>query len=178
MPTMLVNFIDDLPMIRKYIADRVRTQSKIDRLISAIEVGFQLNQAGLLLYHFDTRDKHERDGEWTRELGGPALDLSHWQESYESADNNGASFLLLTGDRHDIPPSAGDAAVASVFGETLLAIALDAIASHSFDTLRLRDDCQLDMEEFDGMWAWPANYDDTGRTNILSKLTATRLPQQ
>ena len=131
-----------------------------------------MNQAGLLLYHFDTRDKHERDGEWTRELGGPALDLSHWQESYESADNNGASFLLLTGDRHDIPPSAGDAAVASVFGETLLAIALDAIASHSFDTLRLRDDCQLDMEEFDGMWAWPANYDDTGRTNILSKLTA------
>ena len=37
MPTMLVNFIDDLPMIRKYIADRVRTQSKIDRLIAPLK---------------------------------------------------------------------------------------------------------------------------------------------
>lgn len=68
-----------------------------------------------------------------------------------------------------------DEAVASVFGEALLAIVLDALASGLFGTLPLRDDCQLDMEEFDFMWSWPPTNEDLGRTNLIRDLTTTRL---
>jgi hypothetical protein len=177
MSTTLVNFIDDLPVIRDYIADRVRTQSRVAGPISAIEVGFQLCQAGLVLLHFDAREKHDRDGTWTLALSGPTLVFPHWQAAYESAGEDGASFVLLTGERHDIDAGADDETVAGVFGEALLAITLDAIASGMFELLELRDDCQLDLEEFDGMWAWPSDYEDVGRTNIIRNLTAPRLPR-
>ena len=177
MRTTPVNFIADLPVIRDYIADRVRTQSKVDKSISAIEVGFQLCQAGLVLFHFDTREKHERDGTWTLALDGPTLDLPHWQAAYESASEDGASFILLTGERRDLEAGADDATVAGVFGEALIAITLDAIAGGMFEPLELRDDCQLDLEEFDGMWAWPFEYEDVGRTNVIRNLTAARLPR-
>jgi hypothetical protein len=177
MGTTPVNFIYDLPLIREYLVGRVRAQAEVGQAVSAIEVGFQLCQAGLLVFHFDTREKHDRDGEWTLALNGPTLELPHWQVAYESAEEQGASFVLPAGERRDLPAGAGDAAVVGVFGEALLAIALDAIARRSFDPLDLRDDCQLELEEFDGMWAWPPNYEDVGRTNLIRDLPAVRLPR-
>lgn len=176
MGTTLVNFLDDLPAIRNYIADRVRAQSKVRKPISAIEVGFQLGQAGLVLVHFDTRQEHARDGSWTLALGGPTLTFPHWQEAYESAGEDGASFVLPAGGRLDLEPGTDEETIAAVFGEALRAIALDAIASGLFAPLKLKDDCQLDLEEFDGLWAWPSDYDDVGRTNVIRNLDAPRLP--
>jgi len=63
---------------------------------------------------------------------------------------------------------AGDAAVTKVFGETLLLIMADALARNSFGALPLRDDCQLDCEEFDAMWAWK---------DSLANIPAVRLPK-
>lgn len=173
---MLINFIDDLPPIREYIASRVRAQAQVNQPISAIEVGFRLCQAGILCLHFDLRQKHDRDGEWTRALDGPVLELPQWQTAYESADANGIAFVLPTGAPCQLPAAAGDEVVAGTFGEALLSIALDAIANHTFDSLNLREDCQLDIEEFDGMWAWPLTYEEVGRTNLIRNLAAVRLP--
>ncbi len=173
---MMVNFVEDLPLIREYIAERVHAQSQIEQPISAIEVGFQLCQAGILVLNFDLREKHDRDGEWTRALDGPVLELPQWWEAYESAEEHGIEFILPTGESCRLPPAAGDEMVAGKFGEALLSIALDAIAKHTFDSLNLREDCQLDIEEFDGMWAWPLSYEEVGRTNMIRNLAAVRLP--
>lgn len=174
---MRVSFVEDLPQIREYIAARVRAQSKVDAPISAIEIGYQLCQAGLVVLHFDVREQHDRDGEWTHALDGPTLELPHWQAAYESAGEEGISFVLPTGVAREVAAGAGDEAVASVFGEALLAIALDALASHAFQSLSLREGAQLDIEEFDGMWAWPCDYDDLGRSNLIRELVANRLPK-
>jgi hypothetical protein len=171
-----VRFLNDLPALRDHIAERVRTQSQVHKPISAIEVGFQLSQSGLVLLHFDTRKKHTRDGSWTLALGGPTLALPHWQAAYEDAGEDGISFVLPTGERHGLDAGEDEETVVGVFGEALRAITLDALAAGMFASLKLKDDCQLDLEEFDGLWAWPSDYEDVGRTNIIRNLTLSRLP--
>src|SRR5688572_31309081 len=99
---MLVNFAEDLPTVREYIAGRVRAQAKVNQPVSAVEVGFQLCQAGLLLLHFDVREKHDRDGQWTLALDGPTLELPHWQAAYEAAAREGVSAILPTGVSRDV----------------------------------------------------------------------------
>ncbi len=181
---MFVNLTRDLPMIRDYFADRVRAQAPVSEPVSAIEVGFRLDQACLIVLNFDPREQHARDGTWTAALDGPALELPHWSEAFASACDDGISFVLLNGESRELTAQwlsseavDGDGAVAGVFGEALLAIALDAIASGLFDPLPLRDECQLDLEEFDGMWAWPSEHEDIGRANIIRGLKAVRLPR-
>ena len=88
------------------------------------------------------------------------------------AGRYGISFDLLNGRSLAIKPGAGDSAVAGVFGKALLAIVRDAIARKVFSPLRLRDDCQLEVLEFDWMWEWPKELGDLGRKNIVRKLRA------
>jgi hypothetical protein len=171
-----INFVDDLPAIRKFIGTRVRSQSRVKEPVSGIVVGFQLNQAGLLVFYFDTNEKFEQDGSWTLQLGGPVLELPHWQTAYESADDEATSFVMPNGEPREVSAGAGDAAVAGVFGEALFAITLDAVARGAFAQLPLLANCQLDFEEFDGMWGWPPRYEDHGKTNVLRNLPAVRLP--
>ena len=52
-----------------------------------------------------------------------------------------------------------------MFGGVLLAVIQDALARGTFEPLKLGKNCQLDIEEFDNMWAWPMKYEDLGRTN-------------
>ncbi len=174
---MLVNFTHDLPLIRDYIAGRVRAQETVGEPISAIELCFQLCQAGIVVINFDTREEHENDGTWTDALDGPVLELPHWQAAYESCCDDGISFVLLTGETQEMSAEwlasdsvDSDAVVAAVFGETLRVIALDAFAGGTFAPLSLREDCQLVMEEFDAMWGWSATAEDMGQTNILHRL--------
>ena len=176
MPRQTVDFREDIPAIRKYLAGRVASQAEVADPISAIEIGFQINQAGLVLAHFDTRPKHKRDGHWTNFMDGPVLKRPRWRRAYEAADRHGVSFVLPDGKAKDIAPGAGDEEVAGVFGGLLLAVVTDALASGTFAPLKLRKNCQLDIEEFDNMWAWPLEYEDLGRTNILTKMTLERLP--
>jgi hypothetical protein len=171
-----VNFIDDLPSIRDFMAQRARSEFENNKPISAIEVGFRLCQAGLLVLHFDTRATHERDGEWTMALEEePTLELPHWQEEYEEAEDAGASFVLLDGERLDIPMGFEDDEIAGVFGKALVAITQDALARDTFEKLWLRDDCQLEVVEFDGMWEWPRE-GELGVKNLVRDLKAVRLP--
>ena len=176
MPASPVDFGADLPTIRDYIAARVRAQAKVKTPIGAVVVGFQVNQAGLLLIHFDTRDRYDRDGEWTKAFGRNTLKLPHWQEAYEAVAEDGASFIRLSGKPRAVRAGAADETVMGLFGAALRAIVHDAFARGMFAPLPLRDDCQLDLEEFDGNWAWPGGHDALGRTNILRKMRAARLP--
>jgi hypothetical protein len=177
MPTNKVDFRKDLPTLRKHLASRVRTQSKVKQPVSGIAIGFQLNQAGLIVVHFDVRKQHQRDGSWTLAMGGPTLKVNHWCKAYEAAGDDGISVTLLDGKSKSIKAGAGDEKVAEVFGSVLLAIARDAIATGTFKPLTLSDKCQLDIEEFDGNWGWPAKYEDCGRTNLVGKMKTVKLPE-
>jgi hypothetical protein len=170
---MTVNFNDDLPRIRDFIGSRVLAQASDRTPISAIEFSFRLSQLCLLFLHFDTRERHDRNGEqWSGAFADePTLEMPHWHEAFQAADGEGISFLLPSGETRSLPPGAADEeAVAAAFGDALRAIALEAAADGAFAPLPLRADCQLDMEEFDGMWAWPDAYEDVGRTNLLREL--------
>ena len=175
---MTVNFVNDLPRIRAYIADCVQTQAKVGEPISAIEIGFRLDQICLVALNFDVREKHLRDGTWDVALDGQALELPHWNEAYEAADSDGISFILLTGEPYKLPTGAKEEEIVGVFGEALVAIALDANTAGVFQYLPLKRDCQLDLEEFDGRWGWPSEAfdpDEVDRANELGCLPATRL---
>ena len=176
MPRQTVDFREDLPAIRKHLAARVKSQAEVGDLISAVEIGFQICQAGLIVVHFDTRAKHQRDGSWTLAMEGPTLKVPRWRRAYEAADDHGVSFVLPDGTAKTIEPGVEDADVAGVFGKVLLAVVRDALACATFAPLKLRKNCQLDIEEFDNMWAWPMKYEDLGRTNIISKIKPARLP--
>ena len=175
---MIVNLINALPLIRGYISNRTEAQTRVKEPVSAITVGFRLDQACLIAIHFDTREKHERDGTWDVALDGPTLEMPHWNEAYESANDAGVSFVLLTGEAYEISSDVvDDEAVAGVFGEALLTITLDALAAGVFDPLPLRDDCQLDLEEFDGMWAWPNEAFDSEAVDRPNEIRRIRLAQ-
>lgn len=173
---MLVNFNSDLPQIKGFIVSRVRQQAAVNEPISAIEFSFRLSQSCLIFLHFDARELHENDGEQWSAANEPTLEIKHWNEAFEVANNEGISFVLPSGETHSLSSEAADEekAVAAIFGDALRTIALNAAVEGVFNSLPLRPDCQLDMEEFDGMWSWPAVYEDLGRTNILSQLLSAK----
>ncbi len=110
-----------------------------------------------------------------RALGAPYLKLPSWSKAYMQADDHGISFTLLDGKSKKVKPHAGEMAVASVFGNTLLSIIRDAKAKKEFELLNLRDDCQVEIMEFDWAWRWPES--GLGRTNRIRSLRAVRLPR-
>ena len=59
--------------------------------------------------------------------------------------------------------------MAAVFGEALLAITLDALASGAFRSLPLREDAELMVADFDGNW-------DNGANQVIHRLPAQWLP--
>jgi hypothetical protein len=52
----------------------------------------------------------------------------------------------------------------------------DAAVDGTFRSLPVRNDCQLDVLEFDWMWQWPSEPQELGRINLLRDLPTTKLP--
>lgn len=148
-----VNFVEDLPKIRKYLAARITTAAKSDEPIAAIEIGFRLFQRGFLGMRFDLQADHLCDV--GHALGDPLLKLPRWSKAYMQAEQHGIFFTLLSGKSKTLRPGADDRTVAGVFGTTLLSIFRDAKANRVLDGLKVRDDCQVEIMEFDWMWRWP-----------------------
>lgn len=165
---MLLDMRSDVPTIRNFVAQRVADQKTISEPIIVITFGYQVTQAGLLLVHFDTRDQVLHDGRWTVGFKpGAYISLEHWAEAASETETSGGSFIIPTGERRDIPAGPWDP-ISQVFGEGLLSIGLDAIARGTFDPLRLRDECELQIADFDGYW-------DNGSHQVLRTLPAKPL---
>jgi hypothetical protein len=168
-----INFADDLPKIRKYFGARFTAAGKSHQPVAAIEIGFRLCQRGLIGMSLDEEASHLADV--SHALGDPLLKLPGWSRAYMQAEDHGIAFTLLDGTSKTVKPHAGDLAVASVFGNTLLSVLRDAKARKLFELLHLREDCQLEIMEFDWMWRWPES--GLGRTNQVRRLRAVRLPR-
>ncbi len=132
-----IRFEEDAAAIRRYLDSRVHEFIALATPISAIEVGYEVSQAGWVYIHADRREQHQRDGEWTSSLDDePLLEMSHWVEA----------------DPEEV-------------GRFLLEIIQTARADGLFSTLKRSGSIQLDIEDFDGSWAWPT-FAELGKSNL------------
>ena len=134
---------------------------------SAVEVGYQFDQSGWFFMHFDTRPKHDRDGEWTAFLDREPFsrDLLERPEWYEACTAEGdLTFIMPDGNRRVLPDGVAEEEVAALLGEFIKRLMLDAKKEGIFEKLP-KPQCQLDIEEFNGHWAWP-DYDELGKSNL------------
>ena len=128
---------EDAQAIRRYLESRVKEFEAAGKAVSAVEIGYEVSQAGWVFVHADLRKEHERDGEWTRGLDdGELLELAHWAE----ADSEEAGMLVLN---------------------VVQAARKDGV----FAKLGPPGSVQLDIEDFDGEWAWPT-FEELGKTNL------------
>ena len=126
--------------------------------ISAIEAGFKLCQDGRFIVNFDTRETHERDGEWTNALDGPSLTLPHWRSAYESAGEQGIWFVLLSGETKHIKPGENRDA-ASRRRRVRQGVARDRAGRQSSWRVRFRSRCLLIVRSR----SWSSTSCGTGR---------------
>ncbi|MDB5327324.1 MAG: hypothetical protein JWM57_2893 [Phycisphaerales bacterium] len=169
-----IDFLADLPKVQKFIDKRVRDQVNAGGDVAGIVIGMKLCQAGFLVLRLNTDEQHERDEQWMEELdAGPSLKLPAWSKAYMESADHGIEFIMLNGSKKKVAPGAGDNAVVSVIGKTMLAILGDAKARGVFKSLPITKDCQVEFREFDWMWEWPENEEDLGETNLFRKLRST-----
>ena len=144
--------------------------------LSALEVGYSCDQSGWIYIHADERPRHHRDGEWTTKIAKDKyIDLGHWIEAIE-ASFEGQAFavikfdgtqFLVPGLDEDADEQFGDDddAFTVAVGEMILAVLMNAKSDGVFMPLKSYGDVQLDIEDFNGGWAWP-EIDELGKTNL------------
>jgi hypothetical protein len=175
---MVVDLRKDAQELRKLLEERTKLhieKTKKEKLppVSALEIGFGINQAGWIVINFDTRAEHERDGEWTTLVEKEMVERDHWFQAYEAVHEEDVTFILPDGSEKVIPAVGedgdenSDARFAGMFGEMIRDVALAANKDGVFKDLPKKKGFQLDIEEFDNMWAWPSDYDDVGKKNLL-----------
>lgn len=158
---------------------RFRNQTDASEPICAIEIGYECEQSGWVLIHADRRDRHERDGQWTLAIDEKNLiAMPHWAEAMEArfrgeevkvTRTDGSAFVIGPDEMEDLADAEesgdGDDQLAEEIGQMLLDVMMAFKIEDRFDSLGPCGTIQLDIEEFNGSWAWP-DYDDLGVTNI------------
>jgi hypothetical protein len=168
---MTLDLRKDAKAFRKLLAERVDAYAKkVKRSpnlppVSAIEVGYQFDQAGWIYLHFDVRPKHDRDGQWTLFKQKDLFPRPDWYKAVEAlSDGKPPTIILTDGTRR--PGKLSEKAFAAMFGKMIKDVLLQAKKEGLFAPLPCHNRCQIDIEEFNGNWAWPA-YDKLGKTNLV-----------
>ncbi len=144
--------------------------------ISAIEVGYDCDQGGWIFIHADRRAEHQRDGQWTAELDEkPLIKFPKWIEAQEAnfegeeikvTELNGETFVVPGFDEDaDQDEEEIDPLVAAI-GEMIHDVLMTAKSEGAFAPLAGLGPIQLDIEDFNGGWAWP-EHDDLGEVNLV-----------
>jgi hypothetical protein len=121
--------------------------------VSAVTVGFHLCQAGWVLIHLDVRERHVLDGHWT--TAGEFTKTPHWKTGHRAAQANGGTFILPGGKTIHVTAGISCAKLAAIYGRMIKSVLLNAEKAGRFEKLPLRENFQLDVEEFDWLWTWP-----------------------
>ena len=173
---MTIDLRNDAREITERIArqvDRYASEAARDKSlprVSAIEVGYAFDQRGWFFCHFDTREDHDRDGEWTVFLdqepySNDLLERTHWYEGICGGEPGPTTFIMMDGSTR-VLEDVTEEEVARFLGEFIKAVVLQANHQGLFRKLPTRDTCQIDIEEFNGNWAWP-EYDGLGKVNLI-----------
>ena len=128
--------------IRDYINQQIKMLDK-DVKVKLVEIGYQVDQCGLVKAFFGLSKDSVPDGSWTMSLADNILIRSHWPDLCESID-----YEELT----------------EKIGEIIKSVLSEIRDSGGFDKMAKYPDCQLGIEEINGVYSWP-NYDDRGKEN-------------
>lgn len=129
--------------IRKYISDRIADYKNKNK-IKFIELGYQFDQGGMVCVFFDTRENASPDGLWTMNLDGNCLPRTHWPIVFENYDEKECAIMI---------------------GNLIKTTLLKLRGEGAFGSLNKHDDCELGIEEINGLFGWP-NYEDRGKENL------------
>jgi hypothetical protein len=148
--------------------------------ISALEIGYDCNQGGWIFIHDDRRSPHERDGEWTLKIDDDnVIDYSYWAVAIEASfEGEDISVIKFDGSKFVIPATDLDSEDDEIYdeetdvgslpvaiGEMIHGVLMLAKADECFAELGEPGTIQLDIEDFNGEWGWPA-YEELGVTNL------------
>ena len=118
--------------ITRYIKNVVESFPKEEE-VHFIQVGYRIDQVGLLCVYLDTNDGAGPDGSWTLELDKDDGFLSlPTFEIFKDYDTQ-----------------------AEKKGELIKEVILSLRDQGIFKKLNLAEGCDIGIEEFDGGWGWP-----------------------
>ena len=126
--------------IKDYILEQIKNQNEKVKLL---EIGFQIDQGGLVKAYFDTDENAEPEGSWTMSLEENILERLHWP---------------------DLCEEIGYDEMASKIGDLLKTIIFEIKKTGGFDNMPKHSNCQFGVEEMNGCYCWPA-YDDRDNEN-------------
>ena len=168
---MTVDLRKDAKALRALLDQRVRAYAaKAQRSakvppVSAIEVGYCFDQSGWMHVNFDVRPEHKRDGSWTRFKARDLLDRPHWAKAID-AILDGKPVTLVLPDGKQRKGKLTENAFSTALGRMIKGVLLEAKTDGALDALPKRAGCQLDIEEFNGSWAWP-EFEKLGKVNVV-----------
>jgi hypothetical protein len=159
--------------VRAYAA-RAAKSPKVPA-VSAVEIGYEFAQLGWILVHFDTRPKHDRDGEWTVFEEKDLLLRPKWYQVVEALDGfdeegeqdlKGRVVLVTVAGKKIDGAKLSEEDFSGALGAMLKHVLLECRGEGLFAQLPKSARCQLDIEEFNGTWAWP-EYEKLGKVNVI-----------
>lgn len=170
-----IDLREDSKTFRRQLERAVNELNKSKEPLSALEFGYDCDQGGWIFIHADRREQHERDGEWTSHIDDNKIDLPHWIEAIEANFEveeielikiDGSRVILPSfDDEHEPDEDEEGGPLNLAVGEMILHVVMAAKSDGLFKPLSTRGPLQLDIEDFNGGWAWP-EYDDLGTTNL------------
>ena len=159
-----INLRDDAETVRAALERRVREflEQNSTEPVTCVEVGYCFVQCGYFFINFDQRIPHERDGEWTG-LIKDETDMPHWQQFAEKGFDEDHIITLPNGEQTDV---WSEEAFSRAIAEMIAGAIKNASADGVFDKLPKAPNCEIDVEDFEGLWAWPP-FDGLGHDNLL-----------
>lgn len=163
-----INLRDDAVTVRAALDRRVRefldqNSDKAPSPVTCVEVGYCFVQCGYFFINFDQRVLHDRDGQWTVRIKDET-EMPHWQQFAEKGFDDDHVITLPDGKQTDV---WSEQKFSQSIAEMIAGAIRQAASEGVFDTLPKAPQCQIDVEDFEGLGAWPPSYDSLGRDNLL-----------
>lgn len=141
---MQLDYEREFDEIKSYIVKFIDVFDR-SKMIKLIEIGFQVDQVGLIKVFFDCRPNAKPDGSWTQKLDNEYLERSHWPELCELY---GYDFIVQE------------------LGKIIKSVLLEVREEGAFQALNKYSDCELGIEEINGNFGWPL-YEKRGVENVV-----------
>lgn len=168
---MKIDLTKDQEKIRRYIKQRIKEYPVYENCgpgededpIQLVTMGYYLEQTGYFALVFDTRPDADNDGQWTLyiEDGVTMLRFPKWCSLIEAwYDGKPIDLVLPNGKSCKITQkNHTHETIAQIFGEMLRDTMISLRDEGALASLPLADGAFLIVEEFDGHWGWPQNYE-------------------
>ena len=130
--------------IKSYIEKQITNADKFQN-VSFLDIGFGIDQGGLVKAFIDYRKDAAPDGSWTMHLESDVLERSHWPLLCEEYDYE---------------------ELVKKIGELIKKVMFAIRDEGKFNSLNKNPKCEFGIEEINGEFGWPY-YDERGSINCV-----------